>query len=82
MKIRRSLVGLATAAVAFATVQVSAQSEWSLRRGAPEGAEIVEVDLSYAAGVGLQVVGVIVILVLAYLLVRGWNQRAPARGEK
>ena len=84
MKTRRSLVGLATAAAAFATVHVSvsAQSEWSLRRGAPEGAEIVEVDLSYAAAVGLQVIGVIVILVLAYLLVRGWNQRAPARGEK
>ena len=78
MKIRRSLVRLATAAAAAFAVAlpVSAQSGWSLRRGAPEGADIVEVDLSYAAALGLQVVGVIGILVIAYLLIRGWNQRA------
>ena len=67
------------AAVALsAAVPIHAQSQWSLRRGAPSGAEIiVEVETTYIAAVAVQVVGVIGILILAYLLFRSW--RRPGR---
>ena len=67
---RHWVSGCFAAAALRAAVPIHAQSQWTLRRGAPAGAEVVEIDLQPIAVAAFQVVAVIGILVLAYLLLR------------
>ena len=77
---RHWVSGCCAAVELLAAVPIHAQSQWTLRRGAPDGAEVVEIDLMPIAAVAFQVVAVIGILVFAYLLFRGITSRRNVHG--